>query len=54
VNAFQGRFPNADLGEADCRGSNFYESEFWQANTRGARFDRSILAGTKLEPEAMT
>jgi uncharacterized protein YjbI with pentapeptide repeats len=51
VNAYQGRFPDADLRNADCRASNFYESEFWQAETEGARFDRSLLAGTKLAPE---
>ncbi|MBM4373816.1 MAG: pentapeptide repeat-containing protein [Deltaproteobacteria bacterium] len=54
VNAFQARFPNADLGDADCRASNFFQSEFWQANTRGTRFDKSLLTGTKLDPEGMT
>ncbi|MBM4360102.1 MAG: pentapeptide repeat-containing protein [Deltaproteobacteria bacterium] len=54
VNAYQGRFPRADLGEADCRASNFFECEFWQTNVAGTRFERSILARTKLEPEEMT
>ncbi len=53
VNAYQGRFPHADLSEADCRASNFFECELWQANTSGTRFERSILARTKLEPEEM-
>lgn len=50
VNLFRGFLEGADLSEADCRGSNFFECELLDAVTTKARFDRSNLLRTKLDP----